>query len=99
MKDRENPRTISETPLIEPRPAARPKGHLGRFSRSKALRTLLLTAAAFAGGAFSAELARARTERQSPYAMMDQLARVLVWIENDYVDPVDRARLVEGGIK
>ncbi|HWP09969.1 MAG TPA: S41 family peptidase [Polyangiaceae bacterium] len=31
--------------------------------------------------------------------MMDQLARVLVWIENEYVDPVDRARLIEGGIK
>ena len=30
---------------------------------------------------------------------MDQLARVLVAIEDDYVDPVDRARLVEGGIK
>jgi len=62
-------------------------------------RTALLTLAAFAGGAFSANLARARTERQSPYAMLDQLARVLVWIENEYVDPVDRARLIEGGIK
>jgi carboxyl-terminal processing protease len=62
-------------------------------------RTALLTLAAFAGGAFSADLARARTERQSPYAMLDQLARVLVWIENEYVDPVDRARLIEGGIK
>jgi len=62
-------------------------------------RTALLTLAAFAGGAFSADLARARTERQSPYAMVDQLARVLVWIENEYVDPVDRARLIEGGIK
>ncbi|HEX5098567.1 MAG TPA: S41 family peptidase [Polyangiaceae bacterium] len=62
-------------------------------------RTALFTLAAFAGGAVSAEVARARTERQSPYAMMDQLARVLVWIENEYVDPVDRARLIEGGIK
>ncbi len=62
-------------------------------------RTALLTVAAFAGGAISADLARAKTERQSPYAVMDQLARVLVWIENEYVDPVDRARLVEGGIK
>jgi carboxyl-terminal processing protease len=62
-------------------------------------RTALFTLAAFAGGAVSAEVARAKTERQSPYAMMDQLARVLVWIENEYVDPVDRARLIEGGIK
>ena len=62
-------------------------------------RTALLTLAAFAGGAFSADLARARTERQSPYAMVDQLARVLVWIENEYVDPVDRDRLLSGAIK
>jgi carboxyl-terminal processing protease len=30
---------------------------------------------------------------------MEQLGRVLVAVENDYVDPVDRARLIEGGIK
>ena len=30
---------------------------------------------------------------------MEQLGRVLVAIEDDYVDPVDRARLIEGGIK
>src|SRR5687767_5395330 len=91
MQERAHPSTVS--------PAPRPEGIFRRVSRSRAFRTLLLTAAAFAGGAVSAELARARTERQSPYAMMDQLARVLVWIENEYVDPVDRARLVEGGIK
>ncbi len=91
MQERAHPSIIS--------PAPRPEGNLGRVVRSRAFRTLLLTAAAFAGGAVSAELARARTERQSPYHMMDQLARVLVWIENEYVDPVDRARLVEGGIK
>jgi carboxyl-terminal processing protease len=77
----------------------RPAGLFYRLSGSRALRTLLLTAAAFAGGAVTADLARARSERTSPYAMMDQLARVLVWIENEYVDPVDRAKLVEGGIK
>jgi carboxyl-terminal processing protease len=91
MQERESPKYVS--------PAPRPDGFFRRVSRSRAFRTLLLTAAAFGGGAVSAELARARTERQSPFAMMDQLARVLVWIENEYVDPVDRARLVEGGIK
>jgi carboxyl-terminal processing protease len=30
---------------------------------------------------------------------MEQLGRVLVAIEDDYVDPVERARLIEGGIK
>jgi len=91
MKDREKPETIC--------PTGAAGGRFRRISGSPTLRTLLLTAAAFAGGALCADLARARTERQSPYAMMDQLARVLVWIENEYVDPVDRARLIEGGIK
>jgi len=79
--------------------ARRPAGLFFRLFRARALRTLALTAAAFAGGAVTSSLARARSERQSPYAMMDQLARVLVWIENEYVDPVDRAKLIEGSIK
>ncbi|HEY3494835.1 MAG TPA: S41 family peptidase [Polyangiaceae bacterium] len=62
-------------------------------------RTALLAAAAFLGGAVSSEIARATTERQSPYAMLDQLARVLQFVENEYVDPVDRTTLIEGGIK
>jgi carboxyl-terminal processing protease len=33
------------------------------------------------------------------YALIDQLGRVLVQIENEYVDPVDRAKLVGGAIK
>jgi len=43
--------------------------------------------------------ADATTARQNPYALFDQLGRVLAWIENEYVDPVDRARLVEGAIE
>lgn len=43
--------------------------------------------------------ALAGTERDSPYHVLDQLGRVLVLIENEYVEPVDRARLVEGSIK
>lgn len=43
--------------------------------------------------------AQAITERQNPYALFDQLGRVLAWIENEYVDPVDRARLIEGAIE
>jgi carboxyl-terminal processing protease len=33
------------------------------------------------------------------YALIDQFGRVLVEIENEYVDPVDRAKLVGGAIK
>ena len=39
------------------------------------------------------------TERDSPYHVLDQLGRVLVLIENEYVEPVDRTRLIEGSIK
>jgi carboxyl-terminal processing protease len=59
----------------------------------------LLGLAAFAGGAAASELAHATTEKQNPYHLMEQLGRVLVAIEDEYVDPVDRARLIEGGIK
>lgn len=34
-----------------------------------------------------------------PYDLVKQLARVLVLIENDYVDPVSRSRLLQGAIK
>lgn len=54
---------------------------------------------AFLGGGIATGIARASTERDSPYQVLDQLARVLVRIENDYVDPVDRSRLIEGAIK
>jgi carboxyl-terminal processing protease len=35
----------------------------------------------------------------TPYAAVEQLARVLVQIENDYVDPVDRRKLLEGAVR
>ncbi|MFW5739314.1 MAG: S41 family peptidase [Myxococcota bacterium] len=35
----------------------------------------------------------------SPYHVVQQLGRVLVLIENHYVQPVDRAKLIEGAIK
>jgi len=65
----------------------------------KARRLALLTAAAFAGGALTAHWAEATPARETPYAMLEQLGRVLVLIENEYVEPVDRQRLLEGAIK
>ena len=64
-----------------------------------ALRIGLLCASAFAGSAAVTHLASARTGAQSPYAPLSQLARVLVIVENEYVEPVDRQRLLEGSIK
>jgi carboxyl-terminal processing protease len=64
-----------------------------------AARLALLCLAAFAGGAVATHFAYAATQAESPYHLLDQLARVLVLIENEYVEPVDRQRLVEGSIK
>ncbi|HEX6274326.1 MAG TPA: S41 family peptidase [Polyangiaceae bacterium] len=80
-------------PAQAPAPAGAPRPQR-RWGRSA-----LLALAAFAGGAAASELAHATTERQNPYHLMEQLGRVLVAIEDEYVDPVDRARLIEGGIK
>jgi carboxyl-terminal processing protease len=35
----------------------------------------------------------------NPYALFDQFGRVLTWVENEYVDPVERRRLVEGALE
>ena len=43
--------------------------------------------------------AEATPEAQNPYQSVAQLGRVLVQIENNYVDPVDRGKLLEGAIK
>ena len=65
-------------------------------------RFLALSAAAFAGGAATSLLgstaAQATSQDESPYSAIGQLGRVLVQIENNYVEPVDRARLVNGAI-
>ena len=58
-----------------------------------------LTLGAFAGGAWASCLSRASADDGSPYAVIEQLSRVLVLIENDYVDTVDRERLLNGAIK
>jgi carboxyl-terminal processing protease len=55
--------------------------------------------AAFTGGAVASHLAHARTQASSPYDPLDQLAGVLVLLENDYVDPAQRSKVVEGAIK
>lgn len=67
----------------------------------KIVRPALLAVCAFAGGAcattFGGGVRNARGD--TPFAAIEQLGRVLVEVENDYVDPVDRAKLVDGAIK
>lgn len=60
---------------------------------------VLVGVAGFATGAASMSGALATPASESPYAIVAQLARVLVLVENEYVDAVDRERLVEGAIK
>jgi carboxyl-terminal processing protease len=62
-------------------------------------RTAVLVAAAFAGGAVTSHLAHATTGAASPYAPFDQMARVLVLVENQYVEPAQRSKVIEGAIK
>jgi carboxyl-terminal processing protease len=56
--------------------------------------------ASFAGGACVTAFQGSRAARgDTPYAAVEQLGRVLVEVENEYVDPVDRTKLVDGAIK
>ncbi len=43
--------------------------------------------------------ANAKPAAESPYAAMGQLGRVLALVENEFVDPTDRAKLVNGAIE
>jgi carboxyl-terminal processing protease len=67
----------------------------------KLLRLLFPTVAAFAAGLAFGQLrtAEATPEAQNPYQAVAQLGRVLVQVENHYVDPVERGKIVEGAIK
>jgi carboxyl-terminal processing protease len=62
---------------------------------------LACVASAFVGGACVTALgpAAGSARGDAPYAAVEQLGRVLVEVENEYVDPVDRTKLVNGAIK
>ncbi len=68
---------------------------------SRLTRALVLPVCAFAGGACATTLGGGShaAHGDTPYAAVEQLGRVLVEVENEYVDPVDRAKLVNGAIK
>src|SRR5258708_39117101 len=58
-----------------------------------------VTLAAFVGGAAAGRLSHASNRDGSPYSDFGQLGRVLVLVENQYVEPVDHKRAAEGAIK
>lgn len=70
------------------------------FCRPRLFRLVFPTLAAFGGGVLVGTFrAEATPENQNPYEAVRQLGRVLVQVENQYVDPIERGRLVEGAIK
>ncbi|HVJ93211.1 MAG TPA: S41 family peptidase [Labilithrix sp.] len=71
------------------------------YSRGvKLLRILFPTLGAFVGGVLLGTYrAGATPENENPYHSVSQLGRVLVQVENHYVDPVPREKLLEGAIK
>lgn len=71
-----------------------PASRLRRFTTTAAM-----IAAAFAGGVLTSELGHATSESESPFAPLSQMARVLVFVENNYVDPVSRREVLDGAIK
>jgi carboxyl-terminal processing protease len=97
-----HPRNPSSDPAAPDRcatesTASRPSRRQPRWRRVLAVSALTLSA--FAGGALTSPLSRASLDDHSPYAVLGQLSRVLVLIENQYVDAVDRERLLNGAIK
>jgi carboxyl-terminal processing protease len=74
---------------------------LGLLRSLAPLRPLALGVCAFAGGACATTLGGGSRSAHgdTPFAAVEQLGRVLVEVENDYVDPVDRAKLVDGAVK
>ena len=66
----------------------------------KLFRVLIPTIGAFAGGLMLGGLrAEATPANQNPYEAVNQLGRVLVQVENNYVDPAPRDKIIEGAIK
>lgn len=70
-----------------------------RLRRAAARNKVALGAFGVLGGLAVAAGTRLALAGDGPYDVVRQLARALVLVENEYVDPVDRSRLLEGAIK
>jgi carboxyl-terminal processing protease len=82
--------------------ASLPKAKISWAPRRRRLLELGLAAlfgSALTSGVLHVREAQARSEWDNPYFPFEQLGRVLAWVEDEYVDPVERKRLVEGAIK
>ncbi len=72
---------------------------MSRIQKRHVVRAAGLAVIAFSSGALFSSLSHAITRDESPYRDLAQLGRALVLAENQYVEPVDHARMVEGAIK
>lgn len=61
--------------------------------------TVVLSALSFLFGILVTTGSLAVPRERSPYHLVEQLGRVIVLVENHYVHPVDRSKLIEGAIK
>lgn len=60
---------------------------------------LALVSVAFAGGAVTSRWASATPETPSPYLPFDQMSRVLLLVEHNYVEPAQREKLLDGAMR
>lgn len=58
-----------------------------------------LVVAAFAGGVVTSNLATATPEGESPYLPFDQMSRVILLVEHNYVEPAQREKLLDGAMR
>ena len=73
-------------------------------SSTRRFSQFIVPALTFAAGCAATAVSMARPAaatptEESPYAVIAQLGRVLVEVENEYVEPVERGRLINGAIK
>jgi carboxyl-terminal processing protease len=66
---------------------------------SKTWKGSLLAIVAFAGGAVTSRWAGATPQAESPYLPFDQMARALLLVEHDYVEPAQREKLLDGALR
>ena len=84
---------------LKPKPKRRWWSKTARGSKSRVRFGVVVALGAFAAGAVFTAFASLAAAGDGPYDVVRQLGRVLVLVENEYVDPVERSRLLEGAIK
>lgn len=60
---------------------------------------LAMVGAAFLGGVVVSDWAHAKPETPSPYLPFDQMSRVLLMVEHNYVEPAQREKLLDGAMR